>query len=294
MSEGDPDLDASPFAKRPGERLRAARVSQDLNLSDIAARTRIPQRHLEAIEAGDYSGLPSVTYAMGFAKAYARAVGVDEVGLAAEVRGEIADVWDRPAATPGYQVEDPARVPSRGLVWGGVLVAVLLLAGVALWYGTGLFRGTATPPAPATATGDVAVAIPDPAPAAAAAVPAGGGQVTITADDEVWVRIYDAAGTTLMMKTMAPGERYDVPPGAADPMINVGRPDKLSVTVNGSRVAQLGDGRLAIKDVRIGAAALLARRAAAATAPAASAPVPAAMPSAPAGTAPAGNAADAP
>ena len=45
----------------PGERLRQARVAQGLTIADIAARTRVPTRHLEAIETGDYSGLPSPT-----------------------------------------------------------------------------------------------------------------------------------------------------------------------------------------------------------------------------------------
>ena len=42
-------------------------------------------------------------------------------------------------------------------------------------------------------------------------------------------------------------------------MINVGRPDKLPVTLNGSAVPPLGTGERAIKDVPVGAAALAAR-----------------------------------
>ena len=49
----------------------------------MAARTRVPLRHLEAIEQGAYEALPSQTYAVGFARAYARAVGLDEVATAA-------------------------------------------------------------------------------------------------------------------------------------------------------------------------------------------------------------------
>ena len=46
-----------------------------------------PLRHLQAIEDGDYGAMPTPTYAVGFAKAYARAVGEDEVEIAREVRG---------------------------------------------------------------------------------------------------------------------------------------------------------------------------------------------------------------
>jgi cytoskeleton protein RodZ len=239
--------------ERAGDRLRAARLAQGLDITEIAARTRIPQRHLEAIESGRYSLLPSTTYAVGFAKAYARAIGEDEPSIAADVRGEVAVNWDRPGPTPVYD-EDPVRSPSRGLVWVGALAAVLIVLASAIYFSTGLFRRDEAPPAAAPAPAAVAAA-PTPA---APPTPAGG-QVTLTANDEVWVRVYDTKNDTLLIKTLAPGERYDVPPGADGPMINVGRPDKLTVTVNGSAVPPLGSGKVAIKDVPISAEALLAR-----------------------------------
>lgn len=263
MLEGESQDNATPYPKRAGDILREARIAQGLELADIAARTRIPQRHLESIETGNYAGLPSSTYAIGFAKAYARAIGADEVAIADLVRGELSVMPGREVPAPLYEADEPSRAPSRGLVLGGVLVALAILLGVGLWYGTSLFRGGGSAPvaAPPPADGDgstvqipVAPATPD----------AGAGHVTLTATDEVWVRIYDSAGKTLLIKTLAPGESYDVPADADAPMINVGRPDKLRVTVNGSQVAPLGDGRVAIKDVPIGAAALLARAAPAA------------------------------
>ena len=88
----------------------------------------------------------------------------------------------------------------------------------------------------------------------------------LTATDAVWLRVYDATGKTLIQKTMQPGEQYSLPNDAANPMINIGRPDKLQVTINGSAVPALGDGKRAIKDVPISAAALQARGNAAAPA----------------------------
>jgi cytoskeletal protein RodZ len=46
-----------------------------MSLAEIGARTRVPLRHLEAIEASNYGALPSPTYAVGFVRAYARALG---------------------------------------------------------------------------------------------------------------------------------------------------------------------------------------------------------------------------
>ncbi|WP_394653351.1 helix-turn-helix domain-containing protein [uncultured Sphingomonas sp.] len=255
---GSPEPIETP--KRPGDRLRAAREAQGLSLADVAARTRIPQRHLESIEAGTYENLPSQTYAMGFARAYARAVGVDEVALAADVREELNRSWDRPShAVPAYQVEEPSRTPPKGLVWGGLIVAILLIAGVGLWYGTDLFRGGFPSFSTTAAAPSAEVAVPVPTTVAPAPAPTASDQVTVTATDEVWVRIYDGADKTLLMKTMAPGERYDIPAGTQGAQINVGRPDKLAITVGGKPVEPLGTGRVAIKDVSLAPADLLAR-----------------------------------
>lgn len=249
--------EAMLFPTTVGEKLRAARQAQGLELSDIAQRTRIPQRHLEAIEGSNFSGLPSITYAMGFAKAYARAVGVDEVAIARELRGQLGGAFERPAPAPVYQASDPARLPPRGLAVFGLIVALLVLAGVGLWYGTSWFRGEPeTPDALAPLTD------PSPAPLAApteAAPAPDTGQVTLTATGEVWMRIYDATDKVLFEKTMLAGETYDVPSDADRPMINIGRPDLVTVTVNGSAVAPLGTAERAIKDVGVSAAALQAR-----------------------------------
>lgn len=260
MEQGE-RADTAPQGPRTvGERLRQAREAQGLDLGEIAQRTRIPQRHLAAIETGDYNALPATTYAMGFAKAYARTVGVDTAELGRELRGELTQTYSRPVREM-YEASDPRRMPGPGVVVGGVVVAVLLLIAVGLFYGTDLFRASDAPPVPEIAQTEAA-----PAPVAVPPTMASGGQVTLTATDEVWVRVYDSAGTTLLMKTMEAGEQYDVPPTASNPMINTGRADQIEVRVNGSIVAPLGDGRQAIQNVGVGAQALQARGAA--TAPA--------------------------
>ncbi len=254
--DGEPGETPTLFPEKVGEKLRDARLAQGLELSDIAARTRIPLRHLEAIETSDYSGLPSPTYAVGFVKSYARAIGADEVALAKELRAETSSMFAAREAYETYDPEDPVREPSSGLVWAGAVIAVLLLAALALWYGTDLFRSSGTPePDPLPTETPLAVPAAAPSPAA----PANGGQVTLTATEPVWLRIYDASGTRLFEKEMAAGERYDVPPTANGPMINLGRPEAIRVTVNGSDVAPLGTPGRAIKDVPISAAALQAR-----------------------------------
>ena len=268
---GAPDQ-ASLFPKTIGDKLREAREGLGLTLADIASKTRVPMRHLEAIENNRLEGMASPAYAIGFTKTYARAVGLDDRTIAAELRQSPQMPVSPAARFEEYEPTDPRRVPSSGMAGIAAIIALVLLVGVGIWYGTTWLRGTGEEPAALTtpdASATVAAA-PEATPA-----PVAGGQVVLTATDAVWLRIYDASGKTLVQKTMQPGEQYSVPGDAANPMINIGRPDKLQVSINGSAVPALGDGKRAIKDVPISATALQARGTttpAAAPTPAAAAP----------------------
>jgi cytoskeletal protein RodZ len=258
---------------RVGDRLRALREAQGLSLAEVGQRTRVPLRHLEAIEATDFAALPSPTYAVGFSRAYARAVGADEVQVAQAVRAELAKV-DRPPEYRPYETADPARVPARGLaiVTLGCALAIVILAG--LWFGTDLFRGgggseSAVSPGPSSS---VAVPPRAVAPAPSPTPSLAEGQVRLAAGaNEVWLRVYDADNKTLYLGTLAPGASFDVPRDARGPKINVGRPDELQITVNGTAIPRLGDGKRPIKDVPVDAASLAARLNGAAATPASNA-----------------------
>ena len=263
MDEVSPGASAPTAPVRAGGLLRATREHQGLSLAEVASRTRVPLRHLEAIELNDYAGLPSPTYATGFARAYARAVGADEVEVARGVRQELAGVVRPVREYQPYEPTDPSRVPSRGLTLAAIAAAILIAAVAALYFATGLFRSSGASQAvpPVANAAPVAIApVPAPTPA---------GQVLVTATDEVWVRIYDKASRngagkdkadkTLHQGTLKTGEHFEVPVDAVDPMINVGRPDKLRITVNGSVLQGLDLGDQPIKDVRVSAAALAAR-----------------------------------
>ncbi len=254
--EGEAAEDPNLFPTTVGDKLRAAREAQGLDLPEIASRTRIPQRHLEAIEKGNYAGLPSITYALGFAKAYARAVGADEVAIARDLRGELHRNPERAAPIPAYETSDPARVPPRGLAIFGVLLALVLIVGAVLYYGTDLFRGGAPASEALTTEEPVANAVDNGAMAnAVAPVAPNGGQVSLIALDTVWIRVTDAKGQKLIEKELAPGERYDVPANADHPRIRTGGPEKIQVTLNGSNVDPLGRGGTTV-DVEVSADAL--------------------------------------
>ncbi len=258
MVEGEPLQDAL-FPTTVGERLRIAREAAGLDLNDIGTRTRIPMRHLEAVERSDHAALPSVTYALGFAKSYARAVGLDEHAIARDMRAELGMSDPATRESQPYQPADPARVPGRLLAWTAAAVALLIAIGYGAWRAE-WFGDRA--PAP-TVAADPQIAAPAsrdaPSTPAPAAPPAGAGQVVLTASAPVWLRITDATKTRLFEKEMAAGETYQVPMSANAPVIKTGRADVIKVTVDGREVAALGPPERTISDVGISAAALAAR-----------------------------------
>lgn len=241
-----------------GDQLRAAREALGLDLNRIAADTRIPRRHLEAIEEGNFEALPSRAYAIGFSRSYAKAVGLDDAAITEVVRAELADgTMRRASAVPGMEPGDPARSPSQTLAWVGAIAALLLAAGVFAFYNT-YFGAGAEPDVPLTA----ATPAPAATPAAAPVAPAGG-QVVLTAiEDGVWVRLYEQGGARLLEQTLKRGETVIVPATAVDPRINTGRPDLLRITVDGKPVPVLADRPVTISGAQVSAAALTARSAA--------------------------------
>ena len=252
-----------------GSRLRRAREVAGASLAQIAGQTRIGARQLAALEIGDYSALPGRTYAVGFARSYARAVGLDEAEIAASVRAELTEQQpaDSRRAVQTFEPGDPARVPTAKLALialGAMLVAVVL--------GMVLLPGTFAP------GGSLPSILPDaaPSPVAAGAVPVAApvnGTVVFTAQEpDLWVKFYDSAGTQLMQKQLALGESWTVPTDKGEVLIWTARPQALTITVGGQAVPKLADVQMTIKDVPVSAAALLARG----TVPVAAPPSPAA------------------
>lgn len=246
-----------------GERLRIAREQAGMTIEQLAAETRIPQRHLEHVEAGEWNSLPARTYATGFARTYAKAVGLDPRATVEEVRAELAasEPGDRSRAAT-FEPGDPARIPSRGLALFSLFAVVILLVGGFMFYSRILSPGSG----PGSLLEEerlaskAAKAAAAPKGAAAPATRPAGGPVVFTALVEgVWVKFYDGSGRQLMQKQMAKGETYTVPADAPNPQVWTGRPDALAITVGGRAVPKLADAERIVRDVPVTAEALLAR-----------------------------------
>lgn len=248
---------APPPAQSVGERLAAQRREQGIDLTTIAERTRVPIRHLEAIERSDYAALPGTTYALGFARSYARALGLDASAIGRDMRSELSDNGYEGYQTPSptYEPADPSRVPPLALAWTAAGIAAVLLIGYFVWRSIAFDGGVADEAA--VAEEEAAEAQVAASPAADASAPSG--QVVLTANDTVWVRIYDAKGDRLYEKEMQKGDSYKVPEDAENPMINTGRAQAIDVTIGGNKVEPLGPADLPILDVGVSSAVLSAR-----------------------------------
>lgn len=280
------DVAATP---RVGERLHRARVDKGLELADIARDTRVPLRHLAAIESDSHESLPALTYSIGFVKTFARAVGLPPEEIGAQFKAETTKVAHVPQTMP-LEPLDESRLPPRGVVAASAVGVVLIVAAIWAW-GAGLFEREPPPPViaapteasapadttetaalpdeqpalPVSETGDIGVPPTAAAPAETVApldpnaAPAAGGPVVITATEEAWIKVYDAADQTVKMGILQPGESYQVPADRGDLQLWTGRAGALRITVGGRAVPALGALDQTVQGVSLAPDALLAR-----------------------------------
>lgn len=148
-----------------GARLRRAREAHGLSLDDICARTRVPTRHLKSIEEDAYDQLPAAPYSVGFAKAFADAVGLNRDEIGREFRAE-KEGYGASDVVPAY---DPPEREGSGFParWIALVVLVIAAAVGGLWW-NGMLGGSGAVEAPAGAPSGTAATGPAAAPEAPA------------------------------------------------------------------------------------------------------------------------------
>ncbi|MBJ9589803.1 helix-turn-helix domain-containing protein [Burkholderia seminalis] len=213
MSEPQPTNGAETNAAKPapagleslaavGSRLAQLRETKGWSVDDVSARLKVAPQKLRALEAGDISHLPGVTFALGVVRSYAKMLGVDPEPFAQALRRErgVPEVdLSMPASSgtdlPRGRVSIPLGGSSRHhpWLWGTAIVVVAVVA-VLMWHTGGDSSGllarlkgndaehasaasaSAASPAAAeeaAASGASTVSANDvPAPAAASAAPA--------------------------------------------------------------------------------------------------------------------------
>ena len=264
---------------KTGAMLAEARAAARRDLADVARETRVPLRHLMAIEADDHASLPALPYALGFVKNYARSLGLDPAAVVAQFRAETSLMPHVPSAPVAPPV-DEGRLPSRALAWGSLGLLLAIVVGLGL-YGAGVFDPPPPPPAAASPAAPPASPAPAPVPppaavaaapgvaaapamaeavpaAAATAIPASG-PVVLLAREDVWVKIYDrSTGRRAFMGVLAAGDRFAVPADSAL-TLRAGKAGVIEVSVGGVKLPPLGGPVQTIDGVLLTAPALAAR-----------------------------------
>lgn len=126
-----PSTEDHSSGQRVGAGLREVRERLGWKLPDIAARLRIREVFLVAIESGDLSSLPGSAYRTGFVRAYAQHLGLDGEEILQRFRaaGQMGET-----AKPELQLLAP--VPDRAVPAGVVifLCFVVVIIGYIVWY----------------------------------------------------------------------------------------------------------------------------------------------------------------
>jgi cytoskeletal protein RodZ len=242
MSDSEEDFTPTTTV---GERLRAAREEKGVTLDELANQTRIPLRHLKSLEESDWSNLPAPTYTIGFAKSYASAVGLDRTEIGDDLRAEMGGTRPEFANTEVFEPADPKRAMPKWLVLaaiGAIVVVVLALS----WISNRSLQPNDSA-APETVATQPEQRVPDTVPTKPAQPATASGAVVLTATEPAWIQVTDQ-GKTLFMGELAPGQTYNVPATATAPLLKVGKPEALRVTVGSSVAPPVGSpGRVASK-----------------------------------------------
>ena len=255
MAKRDTEIEA--IEEAPGEaeivtvghRLRAAREDKGLSLEDLAAQTRIPQRHLESIENADWDALPAPTYTTGFAKSYASAVGLDRTEIGDQLRAEMGGQRFTANAIETFEPADPRRTMPKSVVFGTIIGLIVIVA-VMSWLNQRSLEpadeGT-EPAAPAT----VQVPVPTAAAPAQPAPAVAGQPVILTATDAVWLQVSEKGGATLFSGMLQPGQTYSVPASAKAPVLKTGKPEALQVKVGDQTAPAVGPAATTVNNVSL-------------------------------------------
>ena len=123
-----------------GQRLRAARLDQGLDLEAVAARTKISEKFLKAIEADDRNSFPSGFFYKSFVDQYARALSLDTREIDEHINALLQA--EAPLPLPGQDGMPIRRTPplvvksrgSRTRAYVSLATLLLVLVGCSGFY----------------------------------------------------------------------------------------------------------------------------------------------------------------
>ncbi len=285
---GYPEMPGAPL----GADLRTARERLGWTLDAVAGYLRIRRAYLQAIEEGRTQELPGPTYALGFVRAYAQALGLDPNDAARRLRAETGEAPRRP------ELDFPTPVPERGVP---ALVVILVGAVVAIGAYVAWFRMSGNdrpstevvqqlpehltplvpetpPPAAKTApipsgsaqsfasgtvqpAAQASASVPPSAAAAATTQPApvlpavDGPRIVVRATADAWIQVRDKQGPVLFNRMLRAGETWQVP-AKSSLLLTTGNAGATELVVDGVVTPSLGGDGAVRRDLPLDADAI--------------------------------------
>lgn len=184
-----------------GAELGAKRMEYGLSLKDVAEKLHIQQSYLDAIERLDKESLPTLGYALGFVRTYARFLGLNERNAIERFKIDIeAPRYLSAQAEPHFIPKSSIRLPKGSFAIGAVLSCAFV---VVSWYGMkadAISAVTAAATVQPTENWDFAPAQP---------TQNDENMISLMAVGPSWVQVKDSLGNVLISRIMVKGEIFE-------------------------------------------------------------------------------------
>lgn len=222
-----------------GAELGAKRMAAGLTLKEMAAQIRIQYAYLDAIERLDKDALPTLGYALGYVRTYARFVGMDESAAMDRFKIDIeAPRYLSAQAQPHHVPKRSIRLPKGSVAIGAVLSCVFV---VVSWYG---MKSDAV----AVPVIEPVVQVENWGFAPAEPTKNNADMISLKAVGPSWVEVKDASGEVLISRIMVPGEIFETERKNA-PLLSLRDAGAIELYLGGVRIGPIGQRGEAAKNI---------------------------------------------
>jgi cytoskeleton protein RodZ len=233
-----------------GQELKRRRETLNIELREVAEKTRVGMRFLHAIEADDFSAIPGGIYARSFIRAYAKQVGMDEEEAINRYRKQ-TNQDDEDEVNEPQPARDYPSEPSQ-LSLGLVVIGLLAVIGIGGYAATRYFTAgnsqvqppveTVQQPVPSSTTPSP-TAQQSTLPATETQVPADGAIqqasqttdeliITFDASGDSWISVKSDDQPNSQMLTIQPGQTKEFK-ATSKFKVTVGNLPAVKIQING-------------------------------------------------------------